>query len=208
MRISGPLLAAIIACFLITKADASSIPYADVGQVNQQSYSLAATETGSINVWFAGMGTATHENLLTAFVNGTWTGIVGLDNQTSALGQYLNLGHVSAGDTIVFKLIDLFSGANWFTDNAQNEDRVNHAYMTTFAGGLVGSSPVPAGIYLAFEDVIASVSDLNYQDLQFYMSTGPIGAVPEPSTWAMMILGFAGVGFMTYRRRRNAALAA
>jgi hypothetical protein len=80
MRISGSLLAAIIACFLITKAGASSIPYADVGQVNQQSYSLAATETGSINVWFAGKGTATHENLLTAFVNGTWTGIVGLDN--------------------------------------------------------------------------------------------------------------------------------
>jgi hypothetical protein len=26
-------------------------------------------------------------------------------------------------------------------------------------------------------------------------------AVPEPSTWAMMILGFAGVGFMTYRRK-------
>jgi hypothetical protein len=29
-------------------------------------------------------------------------------------------------------------------------------------------------------------------------------AVPEPSTWAMMILGFAGVGFMAYRRRRQA----
>jgi hypothetical protein len=27
--------------------------------------------------------------------------------------------------------------------------------------------------------------------------------VPEPSTWAMMVLGFAGVGFMTYRRKRN-----
>ena len=26
-------------------------------------------------------------------------------------------------------------------------------------------------------------------------------AVPEPSTWAMMILGFAGVGFMAYRRK-------
>ena len=35
-----------------------------------------------------------------------------------------------------------------------------------------------------------------------------IAAVPEPSTWAMMILGFAGVGFMTYRRRKVAALAA
>lgn len=26
-------------------------------------------------------------------------------------------------------------------------------------------------------------------------------AVPEPSTWAMLILGFAGMGFMAYRRR-------
>src|SRR2546430_15209276 len=37
--------------------------------------------------------------------------------------------------------------------------------------------------------------------------TGPVGsgpftaAVPEPSTWAMMILGFLGVGFMAYRRK-------
>jgi hypothetical protein len=31
-------------------------------------------------------------------------------------------------------------------------------------------------------------------------------AVPEPSTWAMMILGFAGVGFMAYRRRNNNAM--
>ncbi|MBA2402921.1 MAG: PEP-CTERM sorting domain-containing protein, partial [Bradyrhizobium sp.] len=30
-----------------------------------------------------------------------------------------------------------------------------------------------------------------------------ISAVPEPSTWAMMILGFAGVGFMAYRRRNQ-----
>jgi PEP-CTERM motif len=28
-------------------------------------------------------------------------------------------------------------------------------------------------------------------------------AVPEPSTWAMMILGFCGVGFMAYRRKQN-----
>jgi hypothetical protein len=27
--------------------------------------------------------------------------------------------------------------------------------------------------------------------------------VPETSTWAMMILGFFGVGFMAYRRRSN-----
>jgi hypothetical protein len=35
-----------------------------------------------------------------------------------------------------------------------------------------------------------------------------VGAVPEPSTWAMMILGFAGVGFMAYRRKSKPALMA
>jgi hypothetical protein len=33
------------------------------------------------------------------------------------------------------------------------------------------------------------------------------GAVPEPSTWAMMLLGFCGVGFMAYRRRDRFAAA-
>jgi PEP-CTERM motif len=31
-----------------------------------------------------------------------------------------------------------------------------------------------------------------------------VAGVPEPSTWAMMILGFMGVGFMAYRRKQNA----
>jgi hypothetical protein len=31
--------------------------------------------------------------------------------------------------------------------------------------------------------------------------TGIEAAVPEPSTWAMMILGFAGIGFLAYRRK-------
>jgi hypothetical protein len=32
--------------------------------------------------------------------------------------------------------------------------------------------------------------------------------VPEPSTWAMMILGFAGIGFMAYRRKSKPAFIA
>jgi hypothetical protein len=35
--------------------------------------------------------------------------------------------------------------------------------------------------------------------------TTGVGAVPEPSTWAMMLLGFAGVGFMAYRRKSKSA---
>jgi PEP-CTERM motif len=33
-------------------------------------------------------------------------------------------------------------------------------------------------------------------------------SVPEPSTWAMLILGFAGVGFMAYRRKSKPAILA
>jgi hypothetical protein len=35
-----------------------------------------------------------------------------------------------------------------------------------------------------------------------------VAAVPEPATWAMMILGFCGVGFMAYRRKSKPALMA
>lgn len=37
-------------------------------------------------------------------------------------------------------------------------------------------------------------------------SVDAISAVPEPSTWAMMILGFSGVGFLAYRRRNIIAM--
>jgi hypothetical protein len=33
-------------------------------------------------------------------------------------------------------------------------------------------------------------------------------AIPEPSTWAMMLLGFAGVGYGVYRRKKMAAVTA
>jgi PEP-CTERM motif len=32
---------------------------------------------------------------------------------------------------------------------------------------------------------------------------GTVASVPEPSTWAMMILGFCGLGFMAYRRKQS-----
>lgn len=42
----------------------------------------------------------------------------------------------------------------------------------------------------------------------FYATTGSVSAVPETSTWAMMVLGFTGVGFMAYRRKSKLALMA
>jgi len=41
-----------------------------------------------------------------------------------------------------------------------------------------------------------------------FFSKGISSAVPEPSTWAMLLLGFVGIGFMAYRRKSKPALMA
>jgi hypothetical protein len=60
---------------------------------------------------------------------------------------------------------------------------------------------------------ISAISILNggggieLDHVQYGFGANVTGAVPEPSTWAMMILGFAAIGFVAYRRK-SAALAA
>jgi hypothetical protein len=38
----------------------------------------------------------------------------------------------------------------------------------------------------------------------FYQTGGAVGSVPEPSSWAMMLLGFGGIGMVVRRRRKDA----
>jgi PEP-CTERM motif len=56
---------------------------------------------------------------------------------------------------------------------------------STFSHGMVGLYQYSGGA--------TSFSDFSV--------TGEISAVPEPSTWAMMILGFVGLGWVAYRRK-------
>ncbi len=46
-------------------------------------------------------------------------------------------------------------------------------------------------------------ADADHDDLviKFQFTSG----VPEPSTWAMMVLGFPGMGFLAYRRQPKPA---
>ena len=71
-------------------------------------------------------------------------------------------------------------------------DDVYHTYTHTFVG---------ASGQLGFLESGPSDQQGNLLD------NVVLSAVPEPSTWAMMILGFAGVGFMAYRRRKDSAMA-
>ena len=55
-----------------------------------------------------------------------------------------------------------------------------------------------------------SLFDINHNEFSFTANTdgtgGVLTAVPESSTWAMLLLGFAGIGFTAYRRKSKPAL--
>jgi hypothetical protein len=41
------------------------------------------------------------------------------------------------------------------------------------------------------------------QQVRVDIAGGVTPAIPEPSTWAMMVIGFFGIGFLAYRRKQN-----
>ena len=55
------------------------------------------------------------------------------------------------------------------------------------------------GISVGPSDAGASVTFSNIS----LTDTQEVAAVPEPSTWAMMVIGFAGLGFFSYRRSQR-----
>jgi PEP-CTERM motif len=71
-------------------------------------------------------------------------------------------------------------------------------YTASFAAQGPGSTTRFAIEYLGDAD------EANYIGIDtFSVVAGIETGVPEPSTWAMLILGFAGIGFVTYRRKQN-----
>ena len=92
----------------------------------------------------------------------------------------------------------------------------NDAVFTPFATGVGGTISgkwdVLEGnnttLTAQLPNILGGHSYINFHTTQFPGGEvrGNIGAVPELSTWAMMILGFAGIGVMAYRRKNKMAL--
>lgn len=70
----------------------------------------------------------------------------------------------------------------------------------SLAGGL--SPPTPFGTFSHGVGTTANSVDTNTNG-RSDTNTRVVPAVPEVSTWAMMVLGFAAVGFLAYRRRKS-----
>ena len=152
------------------------------------SYSFSTTDTLHFPTGFSsasGQLTATDQGggiFLATGITGLWNGetITGLLSPLAFLDND-NLLLPSAP-----KVLD-FAGISFLTaDNT----KVNVFFLPAMPGG--------ANSY---------VEDSVITGLEF--AFGPnftlTAAVPEPSTWVMMLLGFAGIGFMAYRKKSKSA---
>jgi hypothetical protein len=120
----------------------------------------------------------------------------------------LSASYMAAGGTLDFSfranvldvLHSVFNGANV---NTNNDPTKPNFFVSFYGPGGLGVGGLTSGIsgIIALDDGGAG-PDHDYDDLVVRFD---VRAVPEASTWAMMLLGFAGVGFLAYRRRPQAA---
>ena len=115
----------------------------------------------------------------------------------SGSGTLLDLTIMIGGDS--FTLTQENSGSNplaQFTSGALDD----LTYAGTAANG--DSLMMTAG----FVYFTANSRTQEYGTFSAVLDVAP--GVPEPSTWAMVILGFLGIGFIAYRRRPQSICAA
>jgi len=94
------------------------------------------------------------------------------------------------------------SGANGVSAESASRSSDGNLITFSFDGDLIGGTH-SANLQVltnahSFADPFATLVD---NGTNFYVPV--ITPVPEPSTWAMMLLGFAGIGFMAYRRKHS-----
>ena len=148
---------------------------------------------------------ATFEDLAGGATGGSPRFLLGLDG-----GGYWSvyLGPPGTGfvDTNPATFTAAYSGFNLINATSNSAVGASGSYVpfsTLLAGNpgaLINEIDIVFDSYSAVQSAL-----LNSISINGVVYDTPVAAVPEPPTWAMMILGFAGVGFMAYRRRNNQA---
>jgi hypothetical protein len=115
----------------------------------------------------------------------------------------------------IYTYTETFSGTAGSVIKGQylSDNTVTSIFLTPVGGSLPGSGSF-VNPPSSFSFVLPSTTTytLNFMVQNDAQNGGnpsgldvAVSAVPEPSTWAMMILGFFGVGFMAYRRKSPSA---
>jgi hypothetical protein len=196
---------------LASRAQASTlIPYPTTGPdgkhvENPATYTFTASADGNVVAFFA--GSAAHFiEVLGMTVNGIPTGITGLNDQLSHVGDTLVLGNVHAGDRVVFfdQVSTQNTGDIWYSDPALNPiPDGQHVYVTPYdSNSHQFPVTIPSGLYVGFEDLRRTMgSNFDYQDETFVVTNVTINATPLPASLPLFCVGLGGLIVLGWRRR-------
>ncbi len=114
-----------------------------------------------------------------------------------------------------FFILTSGSITSWMVQNSTTPSNIFWLFMSTFgSGGSNGIGPFGDFVVSTNADFVNNVisgavkEELGPTRGNWSLASSVVSSVPEPSTWAMMLIGFAGIGFMAYRRSRKALAAA
>jgi hypothetical protein len=149
------------------------------------------------------------DSLFTMSVSVTFSGLTG---QTTA--SHIHCCIAPGGNAGVATQVPTFSGFPLGVTSGTYSNTFDMTLASSYNPGFVTSHG--GTLSSAFGALFAGMEDGDaYLNIHTTLFPGgeirgnlQIAAVPETATWAMMILGFAGVGFMAYRRRSLVAVAA
>jgi PEP-CTERM motif len=123
------------------------------------------------------------------------------------------------GNTIDIYTVDSFTANGQSIDPAVAISAVHHTQpaIATFDGSFmdfyIANPTLNYGLSLysptQFAEILPPGGPADFETYDpTHWSITAAQAVPEPATWAMMGLGFAGIGALAYRARRKATVAA
>jgi hypothetical protein len=161
---------------------------------SQLADAISPSDLGSaaeLSLVYNSSGTAVASGLLTAF-NSLYqeSGIFG-SASGSALSKTVNVDTdllVKTGQ--VYKIVLLAGDSTYLFDGSGNDPGPYHTDISSYI------------------DPVLTIDSANADQYSLALSPGVVqspvlGGVPEPSTWAMMLVGFAGLGYAGYRRVRT-----
>jgi hypothetical protein len=183
-------IAALFVCSLpASRVSAATITYSLINNLLDDQGDGSGQLTGTI-VTDGTIGTLTTADILDWSITvqiGASAAVISPAN--SVLSPIDSLGVTATPTQLIFDY-DIFNGYFDFSTPSDTQ--------AFWIGGSVTNGSI--GGFIDSSEIAGSFNDLNGS-----VVIAQVTAVPEPSTWAMMILGFAGIGFMASRRKSKPA---